>query len=184
MSESVDTLNERLVREYGRFSTTDLPLWRIVFSDDQFEKRWTAHTREGFELLNPEVSEVPKYRQWVQGKYILERLIAIPEFVENDLTDKISYEPVWVFEDSKGNPLPPFWPAIVLIAEQVYSAAAKRVGAKYKDPEVFDKKDAPEAKRAKVEQLVEELFGNETDTGDALAHGDGVIVPRNYERTQ
>ncbi len=117
---------------------------------------------------------VPKYRQWIQDKYILERIIAIPEFVENDLVEQITYEPVWVFEDKNGNPLPPIWPAIELIVAQVYNAAAKTVGAKYKDPDIFDKKDSREAKLAKVDRLVEEMFGNESDTGDALAYKDGV----------
>jgi hypothetical protein len=178
MPENIGTINERLLQTYGRFSTTDLPLWRVVWSEDQMEKRWITHTREGFELLEPEVQEVPKYRQYIQHKYVLERLVAVPENADNDLVNPISYEPVWVFRDKDDNPLPPIWKAIVVVIGSVYQAAAKATGARYKDPEVFDKKDAPEARKAKVDGLVRELFGNETDTGDALAHKEGIVCPQ------
>lgn len=170
----VELVNKRLVEDYGRFSTTDKPIWRVIWSEDQLEKRWVTHTAEGWELVHPTVMEVPKYRQWINNKYVLERMVAIPEFVENELVEQISYEPVWVFEDKYGNPLPPVWSAVRLVVEQVYKAAANAVGAKYKDPELCDPKDAKEIQAAKIDKLVEELFGNESEVGDALAHGDGV----------
>jgi len=175
-------INRKLSDTYGKFDTTDKAVWRIVWSEDQVEKRWMTHTREGFELQQPEVQEVPKYRQWIQEKYVLERIVAIPEFVENELVEQISYEPVWVFEDKTGKPLPPIWPAVHLIVEQVYKQAAKVTGAKYKDPEVVDPKMTKEDQLARVDRLVKEMFGDETDTGDALAYKEGVTVPRNYER--
>jgi hypothetical protein len=30
--------------------------------------------------------------------------------------------------------------------------------------------------------MCEELFGDETETGDALAYGEAIVVPRNYEK--
>jgi hypothetical protein len=184
--EPIDVLNKRLIENFGLFSTTTLPLWRVSWSEDQFEKRWLTYTKDGFELLTPEVHEVPKYRQWIKDKYILERLIAIPEYVENDLVDNLTYEPIWVFEDKNGFPLPPKWEAIYLIINQVYKAASNFTPgvAKYKDPEIVDAKLAPEMQKAKIDKLIEEMFGNETDTGDALAYREGVTVPSNFERTK
>lgn len=179
----VAAINKWIAEAYGRFDTTDKPVWRVVFSEDQMEKRWMTHTPEGFQLINPEVREVPKYRQWIQDKYVLERIVAIPEFVENELVEQISYEPVWVFEDKHGKPLPPRLDATKLIIDQVYAQAAKTVGAKYKDPEIVDSKSSKEAKLARIDNLVRELFGNETETGDALSYKEGVTVPRNFERS-
>jgi hypothetical protein len=178
--EPLETINKRLKDQFGRFHTTDMAMWRVVWSEDQTEKRWTDHTDEGFPLIRPEVRELPKYRQWIKDKYVLERLIAVPEYVQTDLIEKLTYEPVWVFEDKQGNPLPPKWEAIFLIINQVYKTAANYTGAKYKDPDVLDPKLAKEQKQAKIDALVEELFGNETSTGDSLAYKEGVSVPHNY----
>jgi hypothetical protein len=182
--EIVEQVNRNLLENYGRFDTTDKPVWRVVWSEDQLEKRWMTHTREGFPLLQPEVREVPKYRQWIQEKYVLERIVAIPEFVENELVEQISYEPVWVFEDKAGKPLPPIWSAVHLIVEQVYKQAAKATGVKYKDPEIIDPKMTKEDQLERIDNLVKEMFGDETDTGDALAYKEGVVVPQNYEKTE
>jgi len=176
--EPVDKLNERLARDYGYFDGT-MPQWRIVWSDDEFELRETNFTSEGFELLTPMVVELPKYRQWAPHKFILERALPIPQYVETDLISKYSYEPVWVFEDINGNPLPPRWEAILLIIRSVYIAAAKSIGAKYKDPETeFD--EAMEIRKQRLIKLEEDLFGNETTTGDALAHKQAIVVPTSY----
>lgn len=32
-------------------------------------------------------------------------------------------------------------------------------------------------KKMRVDALQQDLFGNETETGDALAHGDAIVVP-------
>ena len=181
--EPIETINSRLIDHFGKFHITDLALWRVVWSEDQTEKRLTQYTDEGFQLLIPEVRELPKYRQWIHNKYLLERLIGVPEFVETDLIEKLTYEPVWVFEDNQGHALPPKWEAIYLIINQVYSQASKYTGVKYKDPEAVDPKLAPEIKRAGIEALQLELFGNETDTGDALAYREGISVPSNYEKS-
>lgn len=176
--EPVEKLNERLARDFGYFDGT-MPQWRIVWSDDEFEKRLTDFTAEGFRLLTPIVVELPKYRQWVLHKFILERALPIPEFVETDLVTKFSYEPVWTFEDNQGNPLPPRWEAILLIIRSIYVAAAQSIGARYKDPEL-DKDEANELKLQRLIRLEEELFGNETEVGDALTHRQAIVVPTSY----
>lgn len=169
LRESIESINKRLISEFGR-ELNGKPKFRVVFSEDQYEKRITEFTDEGFELLQPEVRLLPKYKQWVKAKYILERFV--PVVGETDLLDNMSYEPVWVFQDKNGNYLPPFFEGCSLIIEGLYERTKKTSFAKYKDESV-----SKEARLAEVERVERELFGNETDVGDALAYGSGVTVP-------
>src|SRR5947207_3865565 len=105
--ESLIIINDRLRDKYGRLD--NLPYFRVVWSEDKYEKRWTEYTNDGFRLLQSEVRELPKYRQWIQEKYVLEGLTVVPTLVENELVEPLSYEPIWVFEDGKGNALEPKW---------------------------------------------------------------------------
>jgi hypothetical protein len=34
----------------------------------------------------------------------------------------------------------------------------------------------------RITKLVEELFGNETETGDAMAYGEAIVVPNSYKK--
>lgn len=169
----IDILNKRLLDIFGR--TENLPNFRVVWSDDLLEKRKVTHTGEGFELLSPVVAEVPKYRQWVQAKYILEGLRAVPQIQENDLVEKLSYEPVWVFEDTKGRALRPVWPAIHFVLEQLNHNMEKSGFTKYPD-----KNESKEEREQRLNDIQDELFGNETEVGDALAHKEGIVVPHGY----
>lgn len=168
LRESIESINKKLREEFG-YEFNGEPKFRVVFSDDQFEKRWTAFTYDGFELLHPEVRLLPKYKQHIQGKYILERLI--PIIGETDLTEQISYEPCWTFHDKNGNYLPPWFDGCRFIIESILSHAGRSGHAKYKDP------NASEEERVKrIETMEAELFGNETEVGDHLAYGTGVTV--------
>lgn len=171
--EDLDILNKRLVDIYG-ISFNDLPHFRVIWSDDELELRQMNYTDDGrFLLPQPVVKQVPKYKQWVQHKYILEGLKEIPQYTETDLVSKLSYEPVWVFEDKHGNALFPKWEAIHFVLDALQQSA--RAGyTKYKDPEV---NETLEQKKIRIDGIVEELFGNETDTGTALAHKEAVVVP-------
>lgn len=172
--ENLKLLNNKLNDIYGR--TENLPNFRVVWSEDLLEKRLMSHTDEGFQLIIPMVREVPKYKQWIQQKYILEGLTVVPDMVETDLVERLSYEPVWVFEDKNGNPLIPIWPAIHFILEQIKDNQRTAGMTKYPDPG-----ETREQRELRLKELEEELFGNETDTGDALAYREGVTVPNNYQ---
>lgn len=186
--ETVETLNQRLFERYGNYSydqrvkgliQTNLPLFRIVFSDDQFEKRYTDYTKEGLLLQMPRVEEKPKYRHYIQHKYLIERLTAIPDFVESDLVERLSYEPLWVFEDRFGNPLPPKWEVCEIVIDQVHRAAARAVGEKIEDPSKLEAnpKIGAEVRLARIKRLEEEMFGNETRVTDSLATKEAIVVP-------
>ena len=168
--ESIERINELLIKEFGR-EFNNWPRFRIVFSEDQFEKRMTDCTDDGFPLLYPEVRLLPKYKQYVKQKYILERLIPIKG--ETDLTTNISYEPAWVFQDSEGNYLPPLFDACKFIIEAIYSQIeAAGNFTRYKDKNI-----SPEERDIKLKDMEDTLFGNETPVGDALRHKYGVVVP-------
>jgi hypothetical protein len=175
--EDLRLINRRLLDCYGR--TENLPNFRLVWSDDEFERRRITHTPEGLALLVPVVQEVPKYKQWIHAKYVLERLTVVPQIAESDLVEKLSYEPIWVFEDAAGRALNPVWSAIIFVLEQLSYNVAHAGMTKYPD-----KGETVEEKELRLKELQRELFGNETDTGDALAHKEGIVVPYGYSKSQ
>ena len=169
LRESIESINKNLLYEYGS-EFGDSPRFRVVFSEDQYEKRWTNFTDEGFELIHPEVRLLPKYKQFIQAKYILERLVPVPEGVETDLITKVSYEPAWVFQDSKGNYLPPFFEGCVYIIDSL----RVRMGMQNTFTRYKDKNESPEERLAKIKKVEDDLFGNETNMTDDLHSGSGV----------
>lgn len=172
LREPIESINRQLLNEYGSDIASNKPKFRVVFSDDQYENRIVTHTSEGFELLHPEVRFVPKYKQYIKDRYILERLT--PVVGETDLIEKISYEPVWTFQDKEGKYLPPWFEGCRFIIENILmNMAVKNYRAKYKD--IMSK----EQYLADMKSMEDELFGNETAIGDHLAYGTGIVVPGN-----
>jgi hypothetical protein len=167
--ESLSEINQRLEDYYGKDVIHGLPMYRIVWSHDQFEKRLMDITDGGIQLLTPEVRLVPKYRNYIHNKWVLENLVEVPEFQQKELGTKISYEPLFVFETKNGQFLPYKWEAAVFVIDTVRAARGhESLFPKYVEPE-------PEQRAEdRVKKLEEELFGNETEVGDALAHKQGV----------
>lgn len=185
LAEDIEYINEQLLAEYGReMLASNQQRFRVVFSDDQFEKRWTDKTAEGWELIHPEVRLLPKYRQYIHGRYILERLV--PVIQPSDLTEKVSYEPLHVFQTNEKHGhqyLPPKLDMCKFAIDNLLMIAGqKRSGhAKYIDPAT-----KPEYRSEMLKDMERNLFGNETAIGDALAHDYGVTVqaePHNFEKT-
>lgn len=171
LSENVETINRQLVEHFGFDSDTRDPMWRVVISDHQYEKRETEWSPEGLHFVDPQVMELPKY-PWIKGRWILERLVLVPEVNRRELLDKTkSYEVIWVFETQQGAYLPPKFEAAKFVIDTVYAAQGKRSMRKYIDEEA---KNPVEKREERIKNITTELFGNETDTGDALAHGEGV----------
>jgi hypothetical protein len=165
--EKIEDLNFWLKRDYG-CHTDGRPWFRIVFSEGLLEKRWMTHTDDGFQLLYPEVREVPKYN-YIKEKYVLERIVTIIPGVETDLVEREPYEILWTFMDRFENYLSPRFAACKFIIEQIYEN--KRQGIrKIKNPA-----DEIEEEQ-RLEDMEEFLFGNETPVGDALRYGSGVTV--------
>ena len=178
--ESIETLNERLKEHFGTDADDpSKPIFRIVWSEDQTEKRRVECSEAGVRYLFPQVETVKKY-SYIRNLYILERLVLVPEVNKVDLPDIVkSYEPVWTYQDAYGNPRPPVWPMTKFVIDALYAALGKNEGlAKYVDDE---KNTTPEGREQRISELQAELFGDETDAGDALRYGEGVVVPSNYQ---
>jgi hypothetical protein len=176
--ESLEILNQRLVDYFGKDTNSDRPIFRIVWADDEVERRYTHHTDAGIVLLFPEVREVKKY-SYLPHVFVLERLVIVPEEQQRELGVKTSYEPIWAYRDRNNNPLPPIWDATKLVIDSLYAALGKQGMAKYVDTEENTTKEGREQQITKLHQ---ELFGDETEVGDALRYGEGIVVPSNYSK--
>lgn len=186
LTESVDVINKRLVEHFGIDTLSGSPIWRIVWSEDQFEKRlgvYDDYSPGGIYLRTvKEVREVPKYRQWIQKKYVLERLVVVPEMNQEELpTAKVSYEPIWVFEDKDGNYLPPKWEAAKFIIDTVYAAQyGNKNLRKYVDDEDSQEKSL-QLKQKRVDEIMEALWGDQAAHHDAVINKEAVGLTGSYK---
>lgn len=187
LAETIDSINRQLADLYGIDTITGQAMWRVVWSEEQFEHRagvYDDYTPGGIYLRTvKEVRWVPKYRQWIKEKYVLERLVLIPEINSGDLpATKISYEPMFPFETATGKYLPPRLDAAQFVINAVLAATGKGSLAKYKDPIAGLSAEEYYAMKSKeIDTLQEELFGEESPITDALAHGNAIVVPGNYK---
>lgn len=182
--ESLETVNTRLKDYYG--SVDGMPRYRLSWSEDQYEERYGTFndfTPEGLYLRTvTEVRRVQKYAEYIREKYLLERLTVVPIINQEELLNKVSYEPVWVFEDNKGNPLPalkivPPFGAMKFVIEQL-EENMRTAGfyTKYKDPDAKPD-EAKENRENRIKKLEQELFGDESAVTDALHYQYGVVNP-------
>lgn len=185
LTETIESINRQLIDLYGIDTITGDAIWRVVWSEDQFEHRLGTYDdfvpgTNVYLRTVTEVRHVKKY-PWIKEKYTLEKLVVIPAVNTPELpATKISYEPMFPFQDDYGRCMPPTILACKFIIDTVNSKLGKKVV--YKDPLAgLDTQQLREAKAEELNQIQKELFGNETDTGDALAHGEAVVVPRNYD---
>lgn len=167
LAEPIERINYYLEKEYGKWEDGQAR-FRVVWADDQYDKRWTQHTDEGLELLHPEVRELPKY-QHCWGFYVLEQLSIVPE--GSDLTTKLSYEPLWVFWDKNKKYLAPRFDMAKYLVDAMYA----RKGV-FRPVEKNTSAEVLRARKAELEKVERDLFGNETPVADALAYGWGVSM--------
>lgn len=166
--ETLEALNKRLSDNYGLFED-GRPNYRIVWSDDQVEKRFGTfpkYTESGIFLGNTtEVREVLKY-PYLAHQFVLEKLMPVPNLNVEELGLRLSYEPLWGFRDRFGNPVKPTWLGIEFLITTIRENSQKHNGVKYPTPEL--ELQTLEAQFERQKLLEEELFGNETPVGDAL----------------
>jgi len=175
LPETITEINKQLADLFGIDTASLRPMWRVVFSDDQYEKRLTEYSDKGTLLVRPEVRILPKYKQWIQSKYILEHLVGVPEDNIDELAgNKTSYENLWTFEDKNGNYLPPKIEACKFIINTVH-AAMHGTGnlKKYNDPENSQEAYLAERKKT-VDGLILELFGDQSSLGGSTKTGESV----------
>lgn len=180
MPEKIETINQFLADNYGIDTDDRQPIYRVVWSDDQYEKRLSHHTASGTPLLTPEVMELPKYG-YIRHVYILEQRVIVPEQNIHEMAGaKKSYEPLWVFEGKDGNPVPPTIQGAKFVVDTVLAAMGKKSLAKYKDPyEGATPQESYELNKQRVDRLQEELFGDESSLGGETFNesGSAIIVP-------
>jgi len=173
--EPIERINEYLIRDFGKWDD-GRARFRVVWSEDQIEKINSWHTDEGFDLLTPRVTERPKY-QYIEGRYILEQLSIVPDH-DKELTERFSYEPLWVFQDNKGGYLPPRWDACKLIIEAMYKNRVQAGSFKKYT------RDEAVAAQQEMKEIEDQLFGNESDVTDALHLGYGVTVQKEKDKKE
>lgn len=171
-TESIDSMNRQLADLFGIDTASSNPIWRIVWAEDQREKRLTKFSPSGIEFIHPLPVELPKYSH-LKGRYILEKLEAIPEQHVTELCGtKVSYECKWVFENEKVGYLPPRMDVAQLVIHTLNFAQHGNKSGLRKYIE-----DVDEDKRKDFERIWNDLFGNEMDVTDALRYKEAVTVP-------
>ncbi len=175
--QEIKEINRQLTARYGIDTDSNFaPIWRLVWSEDQYEQRLTNYTDTGLQLLQPEVRMLPKYRQWVQPPcWVLERLVVVPVVNQHELPSTAkSYEPIHPFLNPRdGNAIEPVFRACAFLVDLIYAAQGKKGMVKYVDELA---KESPEEKRIRIDKLVDELFGDEsmllgrTITGEAVGY--------------
>ena len=177
--QEITEINHQLIRHFGVDTDSNFAaIWRLSWSVDQYEHRLTNHTPEGLQLLHPEVRLLPKYGKWVGPPcWVLERLVVVPVQNLNELPSTAkSYEPIHFFLNPRdGNAIEPVFRACKFLVDLVYAAMSKAGSGmvKYVDEMA---KETPEQKELRINQLVDELFGDEsmllgrTITGEAVGY--------------
>lgn len=171
-TESIERLNQQLADLFGIDTNSSNPIWRIVWADDQREKRLTKYSPMGVEYLYPMPVELPKYAH-IKERYVLEKLEVVPlQHVEELCGLRVAYNVKWVFENEKVGYLPPRLDVAQLVIHTLnFAQHGNRSGLrKYVQ-------DADEEKRKEFERIWSDLFGNETDVTDALRYKEAVTVP-------
>lgn len=188
MDREVEEINRQLVDHFGISTDNSLPMWRVSWSSDQFEKARVTHTEAGIELLYPEVREVKKYGNWIVDRYVLEHLVAVPDVSIAELPSvKMSYEPIWTFEDKNQEFLPPLFRACKLVIDTVNAAMGKSNLRKYMeiDGEDGSKESAIRKRHNDIAQYELELFGEQsslegsTKTGESVAYTGPSLIGEN-----
>jgi hypothetical protein len=182
LAEPIESINNQLRSLFGLDSMTGRAMFRVVWSEDQYEMRKTDRTDTGIQLLTPIVKELPKYKQWITEKYVLERLVIIPESNQDELpTSKLSYEPLWVFKTKDNGYVPPTLWACKFIIDTLYAALGKQSLVKYVDEE---SKHPQETKEKRISKLEEELFGDESFLLGRTITGEASAMPQSYKIAQ
>lgn len=120
----IHLINRKLSENYGK-DFLGQPLYRVVWSNDQLEKRfaeftdWVPNTNILLRRVK-EVREVKKY-PYLDHEYVLEKLFRNQhndEILDNKTLNPLAatYEPMWAFGHEKnGRAKYPIWRAIELI---------------------------------------------------------------------
>jgi hypothetical protein len=183
LPHNVQALNLHLRMTYGIDTESTMPMYRISWAPDQYEKRMENVTPTGIQLLHPILMELPKY-PWVGPRWILEILVLVPEVNSNELAGlKKSYECLWKFEDRRKEPVDPeMWACEFIIDARRAAITGNPMNVRrYFDPDVGkNTMEQLEINKKRIDELVEQLFGDESSLLGRTVTGEAVAMPQNY----
>jgi len=111
MIDTIDSLNIKKFLQSGpKAGLSEQPLFRLVWSDDEYELRKGTFGRfyGGEKISEYEAVEYrPKY-SWLKERWVLEQWFGPQVTYMKELPESKSgsYEPIYVFESHAGSPLP------------------------------------------------------------------------------
>lgn len=148
----VDLINKTIkangTNEYGD------PLFRVVFSDDQVERRLGNFTDTHGGLFVRQVTEVREVRKypWIKEKWILERWASGELAAHKDLREVKNgvYICVYVFQDPKQEYLPPLLKVAEIVINNLLNPR-RQAEALQEDQKVWDKKEEDELNKIEEE---------------------------------
>lgn len=160
-----DRINSLLADHYGIDTSTSKPMFRLVWAMNEYEVQHRTWRDFHGELFIREVTEARQVRKYPEdnGKYILEHLVLIPFINQSQLPgQKMSYEPIWTFEDRWSKPLTPVYAACEFIVNTLLAAMGRGGLKKYVAP-------TEEDRQLRIKNLEYELFGHPEK--DPLSNG-------------
>ncbi len=183
----VEDINRQLRETYGIDTESSQPMWRVSWAADQYEMRVDDVTAGGVRLLFPELMKLPKY-SWIKNMWILENLVLVPVNNMAEIPEsKKSYECIWKFKDRFDQPVPPeFW-ACQFVIDLIHSVKSRNPMnvRKYYDPNVSsDPKEQMAINKKRIDDLVEQLFGDESDLMLRTVTGEAIAMPTNYKKQE
>lgn len=186
LPSEIRRLNRELKRHFGMDDDDMAAMWRVSWSDDQYENRFSKYTPAGIELLFPQLQLLPKY-PWVAGRWMLENRVLVPEVSQSELDGvKKSYECMYAFPTQRGEPIIPSFPACKFLADAVLAAKGKEsLGPKYAHPLAGMKSDEiKHHKKMEIDAIMEELFGDESFLMGRTITGEASTMPQQYGNIQ
>jgi hypothetical protein len=114
--------NKILLERYGTHVFDSKPIFRIVFSNNELEYRKGLF---GPLMIFPEVRQVPKY-PYAKNCFVLEKFAYIGQQPELVNVSGYSYEPIWVFQDAKGQPQELLWEAVEALIYKLMNHTIER----------------------------------------------------------
>jgi len=179
VSETIFVLNKRLEDRYGLGPDSLRSLWKLSWSNTQFEKRYGTYRDyvRGTNILLREVNEVREVRKYpyIENRWLLERLVPVPDINQDELITKLSYECVWAFKLGQL----PTWLTVEFLVDVCHTGMTKH-NLPDRGP---NSEEAIEERRKRIETIQEELFGDESDIADSIHYGAGIVVPNQFNGT-
>ena len=110
----IDTIDSLLIKSFlkqGPFvPLSTQPLFRLVWSDDQYELRTGTFGKfvDNIKIAEYQATEQVLKYSWIKERWVVEQWFPPEVCLLDELPESKqgSFEPIYVFEDSKGNSLP------------------------------------------------------------------------------